>query len=394
MTITSLKTKSNTNQPNRNPTSTPTPEPYAFHSFSSQPNAFHDFSLQPSAFPFSHPNYVSQTQMSGSSLQRRTYPPMSSIHAFPIEDMYTPEFSDSFQENTISFQEPAHEESPVETHEEKIPLCKGWVDVSENNMLGNTMKDVGFWCAVLQYMESKTKQYGLRTYDIVNEKWKTVRPSVVQFCGVYGNVMRRLQESGASDANYYAGALMDYEAEIGIAFKLRHCLEILKDSPKWMQSELPKFATKSGGGSKRYKSSGSSSFNTNYEEAIIKLNANVGDDDEDEVQEIRRPIGRDKAKDAAKKKGSRASGSSSTNDEALARLMVTEMACQEKEERLAFLEIKRRKVECREREVRNYEYRQCQDDIRFYLQPYDHLTGDVRLAIEELRAGSRRSMIC
>ncbi|GKE19788.1 hypothetical protein Tco_1431300 [Tanacetum coccineum] len=74
------------------------------------------------------------------------------------------------------------------------------------------------------------------------------------------------------------------------------------------------------------------------------------------------------------------------NDEALARLMVTEMASREKEERLAFLEIKRREVECREREVRNQEYRQCQDDIRFYLHPYNHLTGDARLAMEELRA--------
>ncbi|GJX64050.1 hypothetical protein Tco_0298393 [Tanacetum coccineum] len=74
------------------------------------------------------------------------------------------------------------------------------------------------------------------------------------------------------------------------------------------------------------------------------------------------------------------------NDEALARLMVTEMANVKKEERLAFLEIKRREVECREREVRNQEYRQCQDDIRFYLQPYYHLIGDVRMAMEELRA--------
>ncbi|GKD32469.1 hypothetical protein Tco_1247978 [Tanacetum coccineum] len=113
--------------------------------------------------------------MGGSSSQRRTDPPMSPIHAFPTKDMHTPEFSDSFQENTGSFQEPAHEESFVEvatsppktkkptrgrqkrtiqsddvprqtawTHEEEIALCKGWVDVAKNSMLGNTRKDVGF----------------------------------------------------------------------------------------------------------------------------------------------------------------------------------------------------------------------------------------------------------
>nr|GEW66827.1 hypothetical protein [Tanacetum cinerariifolium] len=197
---------------------------------------------------------------------------------------------------------------------------------------------------------------------------------------------RMLQESGASDEGYYARALVNYEAETETTFKLRHFLEILKGSPKWMQSEVPKFAAKSEGGSKRYKSYGSSSFNTQYGGASINLNVNVDADEEDEVQEIQRPMGRDKAKDAAKKKGSRASGSSSVNDEVLARLMVSEIKSQEKEVRLAFLEIKRREVECREREVKNQEYRQCQDDIRFYLHPYDHLTGDARLAMKELKA--------
>ncbi|GJR86512.1 hypothetical protein Tco_0210523 [Tanacetum coccineum] len=149
-----------------------------------------------------------------------------------------------------------------------------------------------------------------------------------------------------------------------------------------MQSEVSKFVAKSGEGSKRYMTSRSSSFNTESGKASINLNADVGDDEEDEVQEIRRPISRDKAK----KKGSRASGSSSMNDEALARLMVTGMENQEKEERLAFLEIKLREVECRERELANQEYRQRREDIRFYPQPYDHLVRDARAAMESLRA--------
>nr|GEZ43650.1 zinc finger, RING/FYVE/PHD-type [Tanacetum cinerariifolium] len=49
-----------------------------------------------------------------------------------------------------------------------------------------------------------------------------------------------------------------------------------------------------------------------------------------------------------------------------------------KEERLAFLDIKRREVKCRERELE-------QQDMRFYLQPYDHLTGDQRKAMDEIR---------
>ncbi|GKC89648.1 hypothetical protein Tco_1150297, partial [Tanacetum coccineum] len=121
--------------------------------------------------------------------------------------------------------------------------------------------------------------------------------------------------------------------------------------------------------------------NTESGEASINLNTTVGDNDDDDVQEIRRPQGRDKAKAAGKKRGSKssASASSSVNEDALARLMVTEMGAQEKEERLAFLEIKRREVECQEREIE-------QQDMRFYLQPYDHLTGDQRKAMDEIRA--------
>ncbi|GJZ86295.1 hypothetical protein Tco_0657905 [Tanacetum coccineum] len=43
-------------------------------------------------------------------------------------------------------------------------------------------------------------------------------------------------------------------------------------------------------------------------------------------------------------------------------------------------------VECREREVAAQEYRARQEDIRFYLQPYDHLTGVQWMAMDEARA--------
>ncbi|GKE52270.1 hypothetical protein Tco_1487426, partial [Tanacetum coccineum] len=97
-------------------------------------------------------------------------------------------------------------------------------------------------------------------------------------------------------------------------------------SPKLMETKVPKFLAKYGEGSgKIYKTSGSSSINTESGEASIKLNVDVGDDEEDEG----------------------ALGSSSTNDKALARLMVSEMAMHtkraiemQKEERKAFLEIK------------------------------------------------------
>ncbi|GJR38310.1 putative reverse transcriptase domain-containing protein [Tanacetum coccineum] len=266
------------------------------------------------------------------------------------------------------------------TTEEEIALCKGWLAVSESSKHGNSRKQGGLWCEVLSYMERKTQQYGRQMYDMVLGKWKMVPPSMVRFYGIYNNIMRMGPESGAGDAYYVQRAMIHYEIYTGLPFKLCHCWEILKDHPKWQEIAIPNFNTGSEGGSKRHKSTGSSSFNTMSKEASINLNTNIDNNNEDEVQEIQRPKGRDKARAAARKnKGSKSSASSCVNKDALARLMVIEMGAQKKEERLAFLKIKRREVECRERELE-------QQDMRFYLQPYDHLVRDQQKAMDEIRA--------
>ncbi|GJZ96617.1 putative reverse transcriptase domain-containing protein [Tanacetum coccineum] len=250
--------------------------------------------------------------MGGPSSQPRTNPPLSSINAFPIGDLYSPQFSDSFQDNTGYWQEPNPHESPVEqvatsptkkkkatrnrqkrqvqtddaprqtawTTEEEIALAKGWRAISENSERGNTRKKDSFWVEVMEYIESKTKQECRRTYDMVVGKWKVVRPVVVRFCGIYSNVMRMAQESRAEDEDYIQKAMS----------------QISRDS-------ISNFNQGSQGSSKRHKSSGSSSFNAESGDASINLNNTV--DDEDDVQEIRRPEGRDNAKNLWSSKGGR-----------------------------------------------------------------------------------------
>ncbi|GKA11907.1 RNA-directed DNA polymerase [Tanacetum coccineum] len=206
------------------------------------------------------------------------------------------------------------------TTEEEIALAKGWRAISENSQHGNARKKDGFWCEVMAYIESKTKQEGRRAYDMEVGKWKTVRPVVVRFCGVYDNVMRIAQESGAGDEDYVQRAMIHYQDETRVPFKFSHCWDVLKDSPKFQEITFPNFNQWSEGSSKRHKSSGSSSFNTESKDASIDLNTTVAD--KDEVQ-----------------------------------LMVNEMTCVEVQQRDAFMELKRREVECREREIAATEYR-------------------------------------
>ncbi|GJW88098.1 hypothetical protein Tco_0163438 [Tanacetum coccineum] len=205
--------------------------------------------------------------MGDSSSKPHTEQPMSPIHIFPIEDMYTPEFSDSFQ-HTDSFQETAREDSPVEV-----------ADPPPKSKL--------------------TRVHQKRTYQNEDAPY----------------TWRANKDVRSSNVQYGEHEMKDGALERGSVLWSVRCL-------KWTETKVPKFLAKSVEGSgKRYKTSGSSSFNTESGEASINLNVDVSDDEEDEVQEIRRPIGRDKAKGSMKNKGQRASGSSSTNDDALARLM-------------------------------------------------------------------------
>ncbi|GJX96871.1 reverse transcriptase domain-containing protein [Tanacetum coccineum] len=307
--------------------------------------------------------------------------PRSPINAFPIEELYTPEFSESLQENIGYWQQPGPYEATTQTSptkkkkatrnrqkrqvqtddaprqvawttEEEIALAKGWKSVSENSERGNARNKDGFWVEVMEYIESETKMEGRRTRVEPETKITFKRQC--------------------------------YQAETGLPFKFHHCWYVLKDSLKFQDIAFPNLNQGSQGSSKRHKSSGSSSFNTESGDASINLNNIVADDDE--VQEIRRPGGSDKARAAAKNKGSKASESSTMNDDALAKLVVNELTTAEVEQREAFIELKRREVECREREIAATEYRAQQEDMKLYLQPYDHLIGEQRLAWDEIRA--------
>ncbi|GJX81253.1 hypothetical protein Tco_0329402 [Tanacetum coccineum] len=117
--------------------------------------------------------------MGGLSSQRRTNPAKSPINAFPVEELYTPQFLDSFQDNTGYWQEPNSHEysieqvatSPTKTKKPTRDRQKRTIKSDDAPCKhGNTIRQDGFLCEALQYIESKTKQYGRRTYDMMRCK--------------------------------------------------------------------------------------------------------------------------------------------------------------------------------------------------------------------------------
>ncbi|GKD95723.1 hypothetical protein Tco_1379620 [Tanacetum coccineum] len=61
---------------------------------------------------------------------------------------------------------------------------------------------------------------------------------------VHANVMRKEPMSGAEDEDYFAKALLNYEAEYEVPFTLCHSWEVLRKSLKWMDSEVLNFEEK------------------------------------------------------------------------------------------------------------------------------------------------------
>ncbi|GJW15221.1 hypothetical protein Tco_0019354 [Tanacetum coccineum] len=147
-------------------------------------------------------------------------PTMSPINAFPVEDLHTPEFSKSLQENTSYWQEPNPHEYPVE-----------------------------------QVMTSPPK-----TKKLTRNCQKRTIPS-----------------DDAPRVRTTKKEIVLAQGWLAISKSSKH------DSLKCQEIALPKFATESEGGSKRHKSSSSSLFNTESREASININTNVGDNDKDEV---------------------------------------------------------------------------------------------------------------
>ncbi|GKD20952.1 hypothetical protein Tco_1222655 [Tanacetum coccineum] len=122
-----------------------------------------------------------------------------------------------------------------------------------------------------------------QTYDMVNGKWKTVRPKVAQICGVYHNVTRRAL-SGSGDGDYTHLALLKYQAKSEVLFTLTHCWAELKDCEKWNEVEILDFEANEQENKKRYKSSESNSFNTTQSSyGSFNLNMHAVDDEEEDA---------------------------------------------------------------------------------------------------------------
>nr|GEX25833.1 hypothetical protein [Tanacetum cinerariifolium] len=103
---------------------------------------------------------------------------------------------------------------------EEVALCQVWCDMSENRITKSIMKSMGFWLKVTEYFEKET-----------------------------GN------ESGSCDLTVYQKACVKYAIKYDHDFSLEPCWQILKNHSIWKEVEMPSFYSKQNPGSKKTKTS-------------------------------------------------------------------------------------------------------------------------------------------
>ena len=129
-----------------------------------------------------------------------------------------------------------------------------------------------------------------RSHHQITSKCNKLKTNVTRFAAIYTKLFVS-RSSGSSDADILSLAYRRYKEEHKSAFVHEHCWSIVKNNPKWSVVPTMTMSTGSSRGTKRSKTSDDSDARFNL--------VDDDDNDEDAIQEPKRPIGRNKAKKAS-----------------------------------------------------------------------------------------------
>lgn len=126
------------------------------------------------------------------------------------------------------------------TVEEDKQLCRSFLSISQDPIVGNGQKSSSFW-------ERVAKSYNLhmplgccdRNARSLECKWGTIRHDVSKFCGVHSQVLG-MHLSGVSSDDVLERALLLYKEKSPkqIPFTYIDCWLILKDVPRWAETVM------------------------------------------------------------------------------------------------------------------------------------------------------------
>ncbi|XP_022001949.1 glutathione S-transferase T3-like [Helianthus annuus] len=221
----------------------------------------------------------------------------------PAQDTSEPEFVPETQVESSSIKKRSHKKKDetekratkkVEfwSPKEEFELAKAWLDVSEDEIVGDDQDIKAFWGRIRDKFFAAMGRGVYRTPDSFSGKWGALRTKVSNFNNIYNNLVNNTRRrSGASDVDIMTEAHTEYRMHQGHMFNLVTTWELLRKSPKWHL--VPPFDP-TRPRSKRSKSTSTTEPSGSDARTVINLNEDA--DEFEEPQELSRPTGRDKSK--------------------------------------------------------------------------------------------------
>lgn len=178
--------------------------------------------------------------------------------------------------------------------EDKV-LCSAYLNVTRDPIVGTNQKSETYWERITNYYNTNTPGPA-RTTDSLISRWSTISKDTARFCGIKAEVDRRRQ-SGKTESDRIEDAVQQFRGLLGKPFQFLHCWQVLRNMRKWED----------------WVSGKKDDSTPNIEEGETERGSQ-GQAERDEeaysgAAEIRRPIGRDRAKKRRSEGGQSSSSS-------------------------------------------------------------------------------------
>ncbi|KAL7085518.1 hypothetical protein ACP275_14G285400 [Erythranthe tilingii] len=174
--------------------------------------------------------------------------------------------------------------------DEDFLLISGYLNVSQDPIIGNQQKQDAFWKRVHEYFLRDTNYD--RTQISISSRWGLINKDVTKFVGCYAQVQQK-QESGLTEQDRILKAKELFKLSTKRNFQFLHCWNVLKNELRWTSSSSSQRSNKS---SKNHIGTSPASSSPATPDSV-----NLGDDNF-ENSEFERPSGTKGAKEKLKKK--------------------------------------------------------------------------------------------
>ncbi|XP_012841222.1 PREDICTED: uncharacterized protein LOC105961539 [Erythranthe guttata] len=124
------------------------------------------------------------------------------------------------------------ERQPNWTIQEDEALCKSWLHISEDAVVGTDQQRGRLWDRIrMEFINNLKQDVGRNSNGLMN-RWSTIQQSVSKFSG-YLSVIERARISGYNAEDNMGAATILYFEKENHHFKWETCWLILKDTSKW-----------------------------------------------------------------------------------------------------------------------------------------------------------------